>query len=77
MGGSFARSVTPQTLSSATYNAANQQLNFGGQPLQISSESLSILDWGELGVGTSFENSEGSDFLGEVILPFKGVPRRD
>ncbi len=33
MGGSFARSVTPTTLSSATYNAANQQLSFGSQTL--------------------------------------------
>jgi len=33
LGGSFARSITPQTLSSATYNAANQQLSFGGQTL--------------------------------------------
>ena len=31
MGGSFARSLLPQPVASATYNAANQQLTFGGQ----------------------------------------------
>ena len=33
MGGSFARSFTPPTLSAATYNASNQQLGFGIQTL--------------------------------------------
>jgi RHS repeat-associated protein len=33
MGGSFSRSVSPQQLPSATYNAANQQLAFGSQTL--------------------------------------------
>ncbi|MFY9620674.1 MAG: kelch repeat-containing protein [Pyrinomonadaceae bacterium] len=33
MGGSFARSIMPQPVASATYNAANQQLSFGGQTL--------------------------------------------
>jgi RHS repeat-associated protein len=32
-GGSFARSVLPQPVSPATYNAANQQLTFGSQTL--------------------------------------------
>jgi len=31
MGGSFARSLLPQPVASATYNAANQQLTLGGQ----------------------------------------------
>lgn len=31
MGGSFARTLLPQPVSSATYNAANQQLTFGNQ----------------------------------------------
>ena len=33
MAGSFARSVSPEPLTSATYNAANQQLSFGNQTL--------------------------------------------
>ncbi len=33
MGGSFARNLTPPTLASASYNAANQQLAFGSQTL--------------------------------------------
>jgi len=33
MGGSFARSVSPQGVGSANYNAANQQLGFGSQTL--------------------------------------------
>jgi YD repeat-containing protein len=33
MGGSFARSILPEPVSSATYNAANQQLTFGGKTL--------------------------------------------
>jgi RHS repeat-associated protein len=33
VGGSLARSITPQPLSTATYNAANQQLSFGSQTL--------------------------------------------
>ena len=33
IGGSFARSVSPQALSLASYNAANQQVSFGGQTL--------------------------------------------
>ncbi|HXQ38087.1 MAG TPA: RHS repeat-associated core domain-containing protein, partial [Anaerolineales bacterium] len=33
MGGTFSRSVSPQPLSSATYNAANQQMTFGSQAL--------------------------------------------
>jgi RHS repeat-associated protein len=32
-GGSYARAVAPQSLSSATYNAANQQTDFNGQSL--------------------------------------------
>ncbi len=33
IGGSFARTLTPPTLTSATYNAANQQTAFGSQTL--------------------------------------------
>lgn len=33
MGGSFARSILPETVGAATYNAANQQLIFGGNTL--------------------------------------------
>lgn len=33
MGGSFARSLMPQVLGSASYNALNQQIGFGGQTL--------------------------------------------
>ncbi|HKZ80773.1 MAG TPA: RHS repeat-associated core domain-containing protein [Pyrinomonadaceae bacterium] len=33
MGGSFARSLTPRALASATYNASNQQLTFDSQTL--------------------------------------------
>ncbi|HEX2269002.1 MAG TPA: hypothetical protein VHH35_05690, partial [Pyrinomonadaceae bacterium] len=33
MGGSFARSILPEPVGSATYNAANQQLTFGGKTL--------------------------------------------
>lgn len=33
MGGSFARTVSPQVLSSTNYNAANQQTTFGSQTL--------------------------------------------
>lgn len=33
MGGSFARSISPQPLSLATYNAANQQITFGANTL--------------------------------------------
>src|SRR6185295_3047680 len=33
IGGSFARSVSPQALSLASYNAANQQGSFAGQTI--------------------------------------------
>ncbi|MDX6384798.1 MAG: hypothetical protein QOK48_2371, partial [Blastocatellia bacterium] len=51
MGGSFARSVTPESIVSASYNSANQQMTFGNRSLtydlngNLASDGINTYTW--------------------------------
>lgn len=63
MGGSFARSISPLALSSATYNAANQQLSFGGQTLSYDLNGNLLSD------GTSSYTWDARNHLASISGP--------
>jgi RHS repeat-associated protein len=82
MGGSFARSLTPKTLSSATYNAANQQLDFGGQTLSydlngnLTSDGANTYTWDarnqlsavtSIGLNASFQYDSRGQRVGKTV----------